>query len=136
MSTKISALTAAGTLDGTEIVPVVQGGTTERTTTQAIADLPTQVVAYTADASLPAGDRLVFVDTTSGVVDLTLPTPGDDGRQFAITKTNTGANKITLVRNGSEDINGAAASYDLPGSDAAAIGRWHVVSDGTDWWVF
>jgi hypothetical protein len=37
--TKISADPDAGTLDGTEIVPVVSGGANERTTTQAIANL-------------------------------------------------------------------------------------------------
>ncbi len=36
---KISAMTAADTLDGTEIVPVLQGGANVRTTTQDIADL-------------------------------------------------------------------------------------------------
>lgn len=34
-----SGLTAAGVLDGSEIVPVVQGGNSRRTTAQAIADL-------------------------------------------------------------------------------------------------
>lgn len=37
--TKISALTAAGALTGTELVPIVQSGATKRTTTQAIANL-------------------------------------------------------------------------------------------------
>jgi len=37
--TKISAMTAAAALDGTEIVPIVQGGANVRTTTQDIADL-------------------------------------------------------------------------------------------------
>lgn len=36
---KISGLPASGALTGTEIVPIVQSGTTKRTTTQAIADL-------------------------------------------------------------------------------------------------
>lgn len=36
---KISALTASGTLDGTEIVPIDQSSTTVRTTSQAIANL-------------------------------------------------------------------------------------------------
>ncbi len=36
---KISALTPAGALDGTEAVPIVQSSATVRTTTQAIADL-------------------------------------------------------------------------------------------------
>lgn len=37
--TKISELAAASALSGTELVPVVQGGVTERTTAQDIADL-------------------------------------------------------------------------------------------------
>jgi hypothetical protein len=36
---KISGLPASGALTGTEIVPIVQSGTTKQTTTQAIADL-------------------------------------------------------------------------------------------------
>lgn len=36
---KISALPAAGTLDGTEVVPLVQSGVTKKATAQAIADL-------------------------------------------------------------------------------------------------
>lgn len=89
--------------------------------------------------TLPNKDRFVFVDTTSGVATLTLPSPGgaNAGRQFAITRTNaSGTNKITLARAGSEKINGTAANLDLAGSASAAIGRWHAVSDGTDWWVF
>lgn len=39
MATKISELTAAGALTGTETVPVVQSSTTKRTTAQAIANL-------------------------------------------------------------------------------------------------
>lgn len=36
--TKLSALTAAGTLDGTELVYVVQGGVSKRTTIAALTD--------------------------------------------------------------------------------------------------
>lgn len=43
--TKISADAAVGTLDGTEIVPVVSGGANGRTTTQAIADLGSASIA-------------------------------------------------------------------------------------------
>jgi len=41
---KISALTSAGTITGTEIVPVVSGGVTKRTTTQNIAELAVKTV--------------------------------------------------------------------------------------------
>ena len=36
---KISELTAASTLAGTEVLPLVQGGTTKKATAQQIADL-------------------------------------------------------------------------------------------------
>jgi hypothetical protein len=39
MSAKVTAFAAAGTLDGTEIAPVIKGGVQKRTTTQDIANL-------------------------------------------------------------------------------------------------
>lgn len=95
------------------------------------------VESVTSNTTLPSKDRSMFVSTGSGVVTLTLPAPTgkNAGRQFSITKTNTGTNKITLARNASESINGSAADLDLPGSDDADYGRWHVVSDGTNWWA-
>jgi hypothetical protein len=94
----------------------------------------------TTAVTLPSKDRQVFVNTATagGVVSLTLPDPTgrNTGRQFVITRVNaTGTNKITMVRAATEQINGVAASFDLPGSDTADYGRWHVVSDGTSWWV-
>jgi hypothetical protein len=96
-----------------------------------------RVQSISSNTTLPGKDTTCFVNTGSGVVTLTLPSPTDDGegRQFCITKTNTGTNKITLARHASESINGSAANLDLPGSSDADYGRWHVVSDGTNWWV-
>lgn len=94
--------------------------------------------SVTGNTTLPSKDHSLFVSTASGAVTVTLPDPTgrNAGRQFSITKTNTGTNKIVLARHGSESINGAASNLDpLTGSDAADYGRWHVVSDGTDWWV-
>lgn len=95
------------------------------------------VETYTSDATLPSKDRNAFVDSSGGAVVLTLPSPTgrNKGRQYSITKTDTGTNLVSLARTGSENINGVAATFDLPGSDTADYGRWHVVSDGTDWWV-
>lgn len=95
------------------------------------------VETYTGDATLPSKDRNVFVDSSGGAVVLTLPDPTgrNKGRQYSITKTDTGTNLVTLARAATENINGVGANFDLPGSDTADYGRWHVVSDGTDWWV-
>jgi hypothetical protein len=97
----------------------------------------TDAESLTTNTVLTNKDKSLFVDTTGGVVTLTLPDPTAQGlgRKFVITKTNTGTNKITLARDAAENINGVAASFDLPGSATAARGRWLVISDGTDWWV-
>ncbi len=64
---KISELDAAGTLDGTELVPVVQGGDTVRTTTQNIAN--TKMLTGSA--------ALNFGDTAAGAsADLTIAVTG------------------------------------------------------------
>lgn len=94
----------------------------------------------TTAVTLPSKDTAAFVDTATagGNVTLTLPSPTgrNAGRQFVITRVNSsGTNKITLARAASENINGTGASYDLPGSSSASYGRWHVISDGTNWWV-
>lgn len=90
-----------------------------------------------ASTVLTNKDAQLFVDTTGGDVALTLPNPvvQGAGRRFKIVKTNTGTGKITLTRYAAENINGAAADLDLPGSGGAAIGTWDVSSDGTDWWA-
>lgn len=63
---KISELTAASALDGTEPVAIVQGGVTVRTTTQEIADLG------------GGGGAVSSVNGQTGTVSLTAPDVGAD----------------------------------------------------------
>lgn len=61
----ISNLPSASGLGGTEDVPIVQGGVTSRTTTQAIADLATAGAGnVNGPASSVSGNVAVFGDTT------------------------------------------------------------------------
>ena len=71
---KISGLPAGSALNGTELVPIVQAGTTKRTTTQDIADLGNAssvsgsgtinyLAKFTASSTL--GDSVLFDDGTS-----------------------------------------------------------------------
>lgn len=54
MDSPISALPAAATLDGTELLPIVQGGVTKVTTVAAVAALwSTQPVLQFTTAALP-----------------------------------------------------------------------------------
>jgi hypothetical protein len=64
---KISELTSASTLTGTEIIPLVQSGSTVKTTAQDIADLASGV-SYTSYVAKISGDSpvtsSVFENTT------------------------------------------------------------------------
>lgn len=69
---KISELTAAATLDGTELVPVVQDGETVQTTAQDIADLAAapylKYVALLTQADTDAPVATVLENTLGGTV--------------------------------------------------------------------
>lgn len=74
----------------------------------------------------------ILVDT-SAARSITLPDPTLAKRVITI-KDKTGTsptNPITVVRFGSENIEGVAADYLLRGKK----GSWTFMSDGTDWWV-
>jgi len=90
--------------------------------------------SVSASDSFAARDEIVWV--TANTINLTLPSPTNhDGRQYLVIKSHAGANAITLVRTGSESINGTAASFVLTDSGSAARGEWHITTDGTNWIV-
>ncbi len=71
---KISELTAAATLDGTELVPVVQDGETVRTTAQDIADLGgggasyLKYVALLTQTGTEAPTEIILENSLSGAI--------------------------------------------------------------------
>ena len=86
---KISELAAAAALDGTELVPIVQGGETVQTTTQDIADLGGG--GGITIPSLVAGDILV----ASGVNTLAALTIGSPTQQLRVNGGGTGLEYFT-----------------------------------------
>ncbi|MBK8260239.1 MAG: hypothetical protein IPK80_02755 [Nannocystis sp.] len=88
--------------------------------------------------SMPSRDRQIFANTTSGTITLSMFALGDQmaGVQYSITKVNTGTNKITLSFGSSTSVNGSSVTtFDLPGSDDADYGRWHVTYASAAVWV-
>lgn len=85
---------------------------------------------------LGGGDRVLDL-APAGATTVQLPNPAiwDPATGVLITKTNTNAAGITLLRNGAELVNAVAANFLLPGSNTAAILGWLVRSDGVDWYV-
>lgn len=86
---------------------------------------------YTCDASGP--DEVLYIDTTSNVVNFKLPPPRA-GRflMFKDVKFNFATNKLNLVQNGTEKIEGVAATRPYTATGASII----AVSNGTDWFVW
>ena len=84
-------------------------------------------------------DGILFVDTTVAPVTISLPAVAKVG--VTIKKVNTGTNKITIARLGSEKIEGQNIdSLDLPGSDAADRSAWRVegqtgAAADAGWWI-
>ncbi len=70
---KISQLSSGTTLDGTEVVPIVQGGATVKVTTQDIADLGGGGGVTSVDMTTPTGLTVTGVPITgAGTLDLAL----------------------------------------------------------------
>lgn len=90
------------------------------------------LVSVTADYTGTNTDAYIIVDSTTGPIDITLPSASVAGKIFCI-KDGTGAaatNAITVVTAGAELIDGVA-SYDL---DTAR--EWvMLIFDGTNWQV-
>ena len=93
---KISALTAASALDGTELVPVVRGGVTKRTTSAAMVLLPSGVVYSTAYADLDTAVSNIGATPTTLIVN----------SSFTVTNNVTVPSTLFLLfyRNGSLSV--------------------------------
>lgn len=91
----------------------------------------TRTVAGSLTVDTTTTDSVLLVNTAAPR-SITLPAP-TNGRRIRIVDIsgNAGTNNITLIRNGSESINGIAASRVL----ASNFGQYDVVSDGTNWWI-
>lgn len=100
MSQKISLMAAASTLDGTELMEVVQGGINKKVTTNALVQTPQyETIAPAAgtqvDFALPGtADYVYDVDTTAGDFEIDGIIAERDGQR--VTWSNTGANNLRL----------------------------------------
>ncbi|GAB3755212.1 hypothetical protein [Lysobacter olei] len=101
---KISELTSAGTLSGTELVEVVQGGANKKATVQAIADLAGAGQGwFNVDSYGAIGDAVQRNDASVTSADATLTsagaafTAGDIGKPILIAKSDFSVVQITTI---------------------------------------
>ena len=95
MSAQVSILQlpSAGSITGTEAVPIVQNGVTVQTTTGAIANSPTQTYSYLTVSQTPQLPNSRYVGATNGL------TVTDGGAQGLFNISTTGA-LLSLVNSG------------------------------------
>lgn len=96
----------------------------ELTTTGRIQAITTKTSSYT----IQVRDRVIFADTTSGTVVITLPTHVA-GTEFTIMKTDSSANTLSVATT-SGLINGSAAW-----TTTAQYKYITVISNGTNWFI-
>lgn len=110
--TKISELAAASALSGTELVPVVQGGVTERTTAQDIADLaqsgtpvfaawtPTLTQSGTVTATVAIGRSVTIDKFVTAWFRLSVTGTGTANNQITVTLPSTAVASNASVGHG------------------------------------
>lgn len=127
---KISALPASTTpLAGTEVLPIVQGGTTKQVSVNNLtAGKPVSASAYKLDAittesgttrTLAAADNGTVIYCTSGSA-VTINCAAGLGAGFSCTIVQGGAGKVTVAANGQTLV-----SY---GSFFSTLGQYAVIS--------
>jgi len=115
---KISALTSAGALAGTEPLPIVQGGTTKKTTAQDIANLKVAVasvsagtnISVTGTATNPIINSLADRYKTSSVTSNTI---GNGSRTFTVDANLAyiPLQEVLIVYDSSNHMHGTVTSY-------------------------
>jgi len=134
----LDLISGTGSVTAGDIV-VKSGATTTATFKPAGLTLGAGLTTHTATASASpytidgyaTADYIVFVDTTTAMT-INLPAP-TAGRILIIKDStfNAATNNITIVRNGSEKIEGVAASRVLSSNGMSIT----LTSNGSDWFV-
>jgi hypothetical protein len=135
---KISGLTSAGALAGTEPVPIVQGGVTVGTTVQDIADLASGGVA-----SVSAGTNISVTGTSTNPIinslsdryktsSLTSNTIGNGSKSFTVdlNLSYIPLQEVLVVYNVSNHMHGSVTSYN-PATGALVVDIKHNTGSGT-----
>jgi hypothetical protein len=135
---KISGLTSAGALAGTEPVPIVQGGVTVKTTVQDIADLASGGVA-----SVSAGTNISVTGTSTNPIinslsdryktsSLTSNTIGNGSKSFTVdlNLSYIPLQEVLVVYDVSNHMHGEVTSYN-PATGALVVDIKHNTGSGT-----
>ena len=85
----------------------------------------------TSDFSMSSDSDVVFLDTTSGPINVELPTAAGQGGKEILIKLKTGSNSGVLIGSGTETIDGNAVFPIYHQGQS-----FSVISDDSNWYVF
>ena len=113
---------------------------TELESLLASSSTSTVIRSVSSGTTLTTDDNVLLVDSTSGAITITLPSPSDAfdsstslSNHFTISQKISNSNLVTIQPNGSENIySSGSAQTSIVLSNGSSIS---VVSDGTDWTV-
>ena len=119
----ISQLPVAGTITGTELVPVVQNGVTVQTTTGAIAASPSQTQTFLTVNNEPTLPNSRYVGVTDGLVQT------DNGPQGLFNISTTGA--LLSLNSSPVGIQTKTTATDIVGRSITSLGAGLSVANGS-----
>lgn len=142
---KISELTAASTLTGTEILPLVQSSTTKKAT---INDITNHIITVsktvTAGETVDLGDsaytNAMMVKLTwsgvTGTATYTLPDATSSNStnrvlRFITDSTFSASTRVDLTPASGQNLDGSTSAYEI-NKDYEGIAIW---SDGSEWFI-
>ena len=139
---KISAMPSAATLDGTEVIPLVQSGANVKATIDVIRAYDSAYGAFsdTTDqtGNISAGTAITFdtVDVLDSIIladntKITVPSDGIYNLQFSIqfkNVDNAQHDAIVWLKINGSDLPNSATQYTIPARKSAEIFGYNVVS--------
>ena len=103
-------------------------------TTNSITISESPVVPYTAitgDTTVTTSNVVVFANATSGAIDVTMYTADSNGgRTLTVKKTDSSTNAVSILRAGSDTIDGATSVILYNQNESVTL-----ISDNSNWFI-
>ena len=116
---------------GTALFKVDKDGDITATSITANVSVTTPYTTITGDTTVTTSNEIVFANATSGTIDVTLYLAASNGgKTLTIKKTDSSANAVSILRAGSETIDGATSSILYHQNEAVTL-----ISDNSNWFI-
>ena len=116
---------------GTALFKVDKDGDITATSITASVSVTTPYTTITGDTTVTTSNEVVFANATSGEIDVTLYLAASNGgKTLTIKKTDSSANAVSILRAGSETIDGATSSILYHQNEAITL-----ISDNSNWMI-